>query len=94
MRHDVKKYLRDVELAIEKIHAFLPADYDFTAYEKDVKTQYAIERALAIIGEAVYQILKTEPTIAIFLTLRKLPKPAISLFMLTIRWTTSRFGVF
>ena len=93
MRHDVKKYLRDVELAIEKIHAFLPADYDFTAYGKDVKTQYAIERALAIIGEAVYQILKTEPTIAIS-DAPKIAKAPISLFMLTTQWTTRRFGIF
>ena len=61
MQHEIRKYLRDVELAIGKIHSFLPADYDFSAYEGDAKTQYAVERALAIIGEAVNQILKIDP---------------------------------
>ena len=65
MPHDVKKYLRDIELAIEKIHSFLPDNYDFDAYNNDDKTQYAIERALAIVGEGIYQILKTAPDIAI-----------------------------
>ena len=65
MQHDTKKYLRDVEMAIEKIRSFLPEDYDFSAYDEDTKTQYAVERALAIIGEAVNQILKVDPDIAI-----------------------------
>ncbi len=65
MPHDVKKYLRDIELAIEKIHSFLPDNYDFDAYNNDDKTQYAIERALAIVGEAMYQILKTTPEVSI-----------------------------
>ncbi len=65
MPPDVKKYLRDIELAIEKVHSFLPADYDLAAYQDDTKTQYAIERALSIIGEAMYQLLKIEPDITI-----------------------------
>ncbi|MBX2929647.1 MAG: DUF86 domain-containing protein [Saprospiraceae bacterium] len=65
MPHDTKKYLRDIELAIGKIRTFLPKNYDFDAYNQDTKTQYAIERALAIIGEAMYQLLKTTPDIAI-----------------------------
>lgn len=54
-----------MELAIEKIRTFLPQEYDFDAYDQDGKTQYAIERALAIVGEAMYQILKMKPGIAI-----------------------------
>jgi uncharacterized protein with HEPN domain len=65
MPHDNRKYLRDIELAIEKIHAFLPENYGFDDYDNDDKTQYAIERALAIVGEAMYQILKTTPDITI-----------------------------
>lgn len=65
MPHDIRKFLRDVELAIEKIRLFLPKDYDFDSYDQDIKTQYAVERALAIIGEAMYQMLKITPDIAI-----------------------------
>jgi uncharacterized protein with HEPN domain len=65
MQLEVRKYLRDIELAIEKIHSFLPEGYDFAAYEEDTKTQYAVERALAIIGEAVNQLLKLAPDISI-----------------------------
>ena len=65
MPHDVKKYLRDIELAIEKIHSFLPENYDFESFQNDDKTQYAIERALAIVGEAVYQLMKIDKDVAI-----------------------------
>jgi len=65
MQHETKKYLRDIQLASEKIRKFLPSDCDFTTYEQDVKTQYAVERALAIIGEAMYQLLKATPDISI-----------------------------
>lgn len=65
MQPETRKYLRDVELAIEKIRSFLPEDYDLSAYEADSKTQYAVERALAIIGEAINQTLKVDPDIAI-----------------------------
>lgn len=65
MPHETMKYLRDIELALGKIHMFLPDDYDFEAYDQDIKTQYAVERALAIIGEAMYQLLKTTPDISI-----------------------------
>lgn len=52
-------------MALGKIRAFLPDGYDFDAYDQDLKTQYAVERALAIIGEAMYQLLKTTPDISI-----------------------------
>lgn len=42
MPHEARKYLRDIELAIEKIRSFLPGEYDFDAYDRDGKTQYAI----------------------------------------------------
>ncbi len=65
MPHDTKKYLRDIELAIGKIRSFVPESYDFDTYEQDIKTQYAVERALAIIGEAMYQLIKTAPDLPI-----------------------------
>lgn len=47
------KYLLDILMAIELIEEFIPSDYSFSDYLKDRKTSSAVERQLAIIGEAV-----------------------------------------
>lgn len=60
-----KKYLSDILMAIELIEEFTVGINDFNLYEKDRKTQSAVERQLAIIGEALNQLRKTEPTIEI-----------------------------
>lgn len=60
-----KKYLSDILMAIELIEEFTDGINDFNLYEKDRKTQSAVERQLAIIGEALNQLRKAEPTIAI-----------------------------
>ncbi len=48
-----KKYLADILAAINLIEDFLIDTPDFLQYEKDRKTQSAVERQLAIIGEAL-----------------------------------------
>ena len=47
--------------AIQEINDFLPAERNFLAFQKDIKTKRAIERNIQIIGEAMNRILKKEP---------------------------------
>jgi len=50
-------YLNDILDSINNIKSFLE-DIDYPAFEKDTKTQYAVIRALEIIGEASKKIPK------------------------------------
>jgi len=50
-------YINDVLEAIVNIKHFLD-DVDYPAFEEDIKTQYAVIRALEIIGEASKKIPK------------------------------------
>jgi uncharacterized protein with HEPN domain len=59
------KYLSDILMAIELIEEFIVDNKDFTLYDQDRKTQSAVERQLAIIGEALNQLKKLEPEIEI-----------------------------
>jgi uncharacterized protein with HEPN domain len=52
-------------MAIELIEDFTDGINDFKVYDNDRKTQSAVERQLAIIGEALNQFRKLEPTIEI-----------------------------
>ena len=52
-------------MAIEIIEEFTLGVNDFNIYDKDRKTQSAVERQLAIIGEALNQLRKIEPNIEI-----------------------------
>jgi len=54
MRAD-KDYIKDVLDAIKKIEEFIDG-MDYNEFLEDVKTQYAVVRALEIIGEAVKNI--------------------------------------
>ena len=65
MMEKSKKYLSDIALAIVLIEEFIADIPDFNAYEKDRKTQSAVERQLAIIGEALNHFRKAEPEIKI-----------------------------
>ena len=65
MMEKSKKYLSDILMAIELIEEFTLGIHDFNNYDKDRKTQSAVERQLAIIGEALNQLRKTEPNIVI-----------------------------
>ncbi len=60
-----KKYLSDVLMAIDLINEFTIGITDFKDYEKDRKTQSAVERQLAIIGEALNKLKQNEPAIQI-----------------------------
>jgi uncharacterized protein with HEPN domain len=59
------KYLNDILLAIELIEYFTEDVNDFYSYEIDLKTQSAVERKLAVIGEALNQLKKSDQTITI-----------------------------
>jgi uncharacterized protein with HEPN domain len=52
-------------MAIELIEEFIVDNKDFTLYDQDRKTQSAVERQLAIVGEALSQFKKLEPEIKI-----------------------------
>ena len=58
------KYLSDILMAIDLIEEFT-SGFDFLVYDKDRKTQSAVERQLAIIGEALNQFKKLESSIVI-----------------------------
>jgi uncharacterized protein with HEPN domain len=55
------KYLFDVLRAVELIEAFVADTPTFSAYQSDLKTQSAVERQLAIVGEAVNHYRRVEP---------------------------------
>lgn len=63
-KHSVK-YLTDVLIAIDLIEEFVEEIQNFTQYCSDYKTQSAVERQLAIIGEAMNQFKKKEPNLSI-----------------------------
>lgn len=51
-----EKYLSDILLAIQLIESFVEDVSEFSVYENDKKTQSAVERQLAIIGEALNKL--------------------------------------
>ena len=59
------KYLFDIQSAISLIESFTQDINSFEGYRNDLKTQSAVERQLAIIGEAVSK-LKQENTTLLF----------------------------
>lgn len=56
-----RKYLSDIIIAIELIESFISDIQSFEEYEKDLKTQSAVERQLGIIGEAVNKFRQVCP---------------------------------
>jgi uncharacterized protein with HEPN domain len=56
-RRIVIDYINDILESIINIKTFLK-DIDFPAFQKDIKTQYAVIRALEIIGEASKKVPK------------------------------------
>ena len=65
MTEKSKKYLSDVLMAIHLIQEFTIDISDFTMYDKDRKTQSAVERQLVIIGEALNKLRLIESEIVI-----------------------------
>ena len=60
MQHNAIKYLFDMLNAIELIEQFLDNCTDFISYTNDLKTKSAVERQLAIIGEAANKYEKNK----------------------------------
>jgi uncharacterized protein with HEPN domain len=60
MTEKSKKYLSDVLMAINLIREFTVDIADFNIYDKDRKTQSAVERQLVIIGEVLNKLRQTE----------------------------------
>ncbi len=65
MTEKSKKYLSDVLISIDLINEFTIGISDFNLYDKDRKTQSAVERQLVIIGEALNKLRQTESKIVI-----------------------------
>lgn len=66
MRHNILKYLLDIESVISEIESIkLKANNDFSVFKTDMILRRAAERDLEIIGEAVRKILEIDPTIEI-----------------------------
>lgn len=60
-----RKYVSDVLMAIDLIENFIADTPDFNLYQKDLKTQSAVERQLAIIGEALNKLKQIESNLSI-----------------------------
>jgi len=65
MTEEGKKFLVDILRAIELVEEFTQELEDFDLYEKDLKTQSATERQLAIIGESLSKLKKVDPAFAV-----------------------------
>lgn len=65
MTEKSKKYLSDILMAIDLIEKFTVDITDFNVYQNDLKTQSAVERQLAIIGEALNKLKKIQPDVEI-----------------------------
>jgi len=63
MRIESKKYLYDIAHAAELAIGFV-AGKSFADYEADPMLCSAVERQLEIVGEALAQLAKTDPTVA------------------------------
>jgi uncharacterized protein with HEPN domain len=64
MQLEAKKYLYDIHRAAELIAQFTVGK-EFADYQRDPMLRLAVERAFAIIGEALSQLTKLEATLAV-----------------------------
>ena len=60
MTDKAKKYLSDIVQAIALIEEFMEEINEFEDYQADLKTKSAVERQLAIVGEAVNKFRNIE----------------------------------
>lgn len=65
MKLECEKLLMDISLSISLIEEFIIDNNSFNDYEKDLKTQSAVARHLAIIGEALNKLKKTDSNLII-----------------------------
>ena len=63
MRLEARKFLYDIQHASDLLEQFT-AGKTFTDYQQDAMLRYAVERGLAIIGEALSQLAKADATLA------------------------------
>lgn len=67
MRLEARKYLYDIEEAAS-LAAQFTANKDFAQYERDPMLRFAVERAFAIIGEALAQLARVDATLTARIT--------------------------
>lgn len=60
-----RKYLLDVLNACEEVELFFEGEKMFSSFQTDVLRQRAVERNVEIMGEAINQLLKHNPSIAL-----------------------------
>lgn len=65
MQREVKKYLFDIQSSLNNIESFVGEPKEYSAFENNLMLQQAVERNMEIIGEAVNNLLKIYPAIAI-----------------------------
>lgn len=65
MNHDILKFLLDILDSIDKIHIHISDIYEQPEFEKNVTVIDAVERRLAIIGEALFKANKLDTYLAI-----------------------------
>lgn len=65
MKPEVHKYLYDIQDSIEIIESHLSGINQLNDYKQDIKTIDAIERRLAIIGEALWKASKIEAELVV-----------------------------
>jgi uncharacterized protein with HEPN domain len=65
MTDEQKKYLVDILKSVELIRDFTANINSYPDYEKDLKTQSAVERQLGIIGECVNKFERLAPKVTI-----------------------------
>jgi uncharacterized protein with HEPN domain len=63
MRLEVRKYLYDIQEAARLADRFTSGK-DLAGYQGDPMLRFAVERAFAIIGEALAQLARVDPIIA------------------------------
>ena len=59
------KYWSDILTAITEIESFVTGMDSLNAYARDIKTKRAVERSLAIIGEAMGMLTKQQPELKV-----------------------------
>ena len=65
MKHSVEKYLEDVRLSIEDIESYSANIKEVAQIEKNQMLFDALCRRFSIIGEAIYQADKIDPSLSI-----------------------------
>lgn len=59
------KYWSDIHTAITEVESFVAGVDTLGAYMRDIKTKRAVERSLAIIGEAMNLLTKLHPDLKV-----------------------------